>query len=78
MPTVSTAVRVPSDVLGRYENLARSTGRTRSYYLNEALARSIERLEYEYGIKQDVEDWRAGKLQTYSLREARSHCGLED
>lgn len=78
MATASTALRVPVDLAARYERLAKSTGRTKTFYMNEALADSIDRLEYEYGLLQQVEDFRAGKLETYSLEEVRQHCGLED
>ena len=78
MTTASTALRMPVDLAARYERLAKSTGRTKTFYMNEALADSIDRLEYEYGLLQQVEDFRAGKLETYSLEEVRQHCGLED
>ncbi len=78
MATASTALRMPVDLASRYERLAKSTGRTKTFYMNEALADSIDRLEYEYGLLQQVEDFRAGKLETYSLEEVRQHCGLED
>ena len=78
MTTASTALRMPVDLAPRYERLAKSTGRTKTFYMNEALADSIDRLEYEYGLLQQVEDFRAGKLETYSLEEVRQHCGLED
>lgn len=51
---------------------------SRSYYVNEALADSIDRFEYEYGILRDIEDYRAGRLETYSIDEVRAHCGLAD
>ena len=78
MGTAMTSMRIPSDLNDRYTRLAKGTGRSRSFYINEALAESIDRLEYEYGILRQVEDWRAGKLETYSLDEGRTHCGLED
>lgn len=33
------------------------------------LAGRYDRLEYEYGLTQKVEDWRAGRLETVSLDE---------
>ena len=78
MGTVMVSIRIPSDLNDRYMQLAKETGRLRSFYINEVLAESIDRLEYEYGILRQVEDWRAGKLETYSLDEVRTHCGLED
>lgn len=73
-----TAVRLPVELIQRYDNLAKATGRTRTYYLTEALQESIAQLEYEYGILKTVEDYRAGRLETYTLDEVRQHCGLED
>lgn len=78
MSTTATAMRVPTEVFDRYERLAESTGRTRTYYLNEALAGSIDRLEYEYGIMKKVEDWRAGRLETVTIDELEESLGLAD
>lgn len=74
--TMTMPVRVPDDLGERYAKLAKQTGRTRSYYINEALAESIDRLEYEYGIMKQVEDYRAGRLKTYSLDEVEQSLGL--
>lgn len=76
MGTAATALRLPEGLTRRYDNLAKATGRTRTFYMTEALEDSIDRLEYEYGILKDVEDYRAGRLETYSLEEVRAHCGL--
>lgn len=76
--TMTVQVKVPSSIGARYDELAKQTGRTRSYYVNEALQESIDRLEYEYGILKDVEDYRAGRLRTYSLAEVGEMLGLDD
>lgn len=78
MATTATAIRMPEDLAGRYDRLAKMTGRTRTYYITEALAGSIDRLEYEYGILKKVEDWRAGRLETVSLDELEESLGLVD
>lgn len=78
MATAVTSLRIPTDLCERYNRLAKETGRSRSYYINEALADSIDRLEYEYGVMKKVEDWRAGRLETYSIDEVVAHCGLSD
>lgn len=78
MATTTAGLRIPEELSARYDRLARTTGRTKTFYMTEALSGSIERLEYEYGILQQVEDYRAGKLDTYTLEEVRAHCGLED
>lgn len=76
MTTATAALRMPEDLAIRYDRLAKSTGRTKTFYMNEALAAEIDRLEYEYGILRDIEDYRAGRLETYSIDEVRAHCGL--
>ncbi len=78
MATATAALRLPEDLAMRYDELAKSTGRTKTFYMTEALADSIDRLEYEYGLLKDVEDYRAGRLETYTLDEVRAHCGLAD
>ena len=78
MATAVTSLRIPTDLSERYNRLAKETGRSRSYYVNEALADSIDRFEYEYGILRDIEDYRAGRLEPYSIDEVRAHCGLAD
>lgn len=78
MATTATALRMPEDLAARYDRLAKSTGRTKTYYMNEALADSIDRFEYEYGILKDIEDYRAGRLMTYSLAEVGEMLGLDD
>ncbi|WP_243381168.1 type II toxin-antitoxin system RelB family antitoxin [Schaalia turicensis] len=69
LATSVVALRILQDLAGRYDHLASMTGRTKTYYLTQALAESIDRLEYEYGLMQKVEDWRAGRLETASLDE---------
>lgn len=73
-----TTLRMPEDLEARYNRLANDTGRSRTFYLRKALEGSIDQLEYEYGLLRQVEDWRAGRLETYTLDEVRQHCGLED
>ena len=35
-------------------------------------------LECEYGILKQVEDWRAGRLETYGIDEVSEMLGLDD
>lgn len=76
MATAVTSMRIPTELNERYSRLAKETGRSRSFYVNEALQEAIDRFEYEYGILKDIEDYRAGRLETYSIDEVRAHCGL--
>ena len=62
-------VRVSAELASRYDRLAKATGRTRTFYVTEALEGSIDRLEYEYGLLKKAEDFRAGRLETMMLNE---------
>ena len=78
MATAVTGLRLPEELSERYAKLARETGRTKTFYMTKALADSIDQLEYEYGIMKMVEDYRAGRLKTYSLEEVGEMLGLDD
>ena len=78
MATATAVLRIPKDLASRYERLAKSTGRTKTFYMIEALAAEIDRLEYEYGLMKKVEDFRAGRLETVTLDELEESLGLAD
>lgn len=78
MATATAALRLPEDLAIRYDRLAKSTGRTKTFYMTEALAAEIDRLEYEYGLMKKVEDYRAGRLETVTLDELEESLGLAD
>ena len=75
--TSAAMIDVPQELLARYDKLAETTGRSREFLMNEALEQSIDKLEYEFGLLKTVEDYRAGKLETYSLDEVREALGLD-
>lgn len=78
MATTTVALRIPEDLANRYDRLAKSTGRTKTFYMTEALDAEIDRLEYEYGLMKKVEDFRAGRLKTVTLDELEESLGLAD
>lgn len=74
--TSTVMIDAPQELLARYDKLAETTGRSREFLMNEALEQSIDKLEYEFGLLKTVEDYRAGKLETYSLDEVCEALGL--
>lgn len=70
-------IDVPQELLVRYGKLAETTGHSREFLMNEALEHSIDKLEYEFGLLKKVEDYRAGKLEMYSLDEVCEALGLD-
>lgn len=75
---VPTSVRLLPSVDERLSKLARLTGRSKSFYISQAIENELERFEYIYSLRQQVEDYRAGKLETYSLDEVGEMLGLDD
>lgn len=71
MATAVTSMRIPTELNERYSRLAEGDWQVRDFYVNEALQEAIDRFEYEYGILKDIEDYRAGRLETYSIDEVR-------
>lgn len=78
MATATATLSLPEDLAIRYDRLAKSTGRAKSFYMTEALAAEIDRLEYEYGLLKKAEDYRAGGLETAALDELEESLGLAD
>ena len=75
---VATSVRRSDKTAEKLDKLSRLTGRSKSYYLREAIESSIVQLLYEYTLLNEVEEIRAGKAKTYSLEEVKAELGLED
>lgn len=75
---VATSVRMSDTTAEKLDKLSRLTGRSKSYYLREAIESSIDQLLYEYTLLSEVEEIRAGKAKTYSLEEVKAELGLED
>ena len=76
MATATATLRMPEDLAIRYDRLAKSTGRTKTFYMTEALAAEIDRLEYEYGLLKKAEEYRAGRLETVTLDELEESLDL--
>jgi len=71
------AVRMPAEVEARLDNLSRRTGRTKTYYVREAVIEHIDDLEDLYLAEEELRAIRAG-ARTYTLDEVRNDLGLED
>lgn len=71
------SVKIPTELVQRYSNLAHLTGHDSDYYMEQALLESIDKLEYEHSLLQQLKDLQDGCLKTYSLEEVKAHCELE-
>jgi len=68
------AVRLPPDVEKRLKKLARKTGRTRTFYVREAILQHLDDLEDYYLAVQRLEE----NLPGVPLQEVERRLGLED
>lgn len=72
------SLRLPDDVKARLERLAKRTGRSKTFYLIEAITEKIEDLEDIYLADEVARRVRAGKEKTWSLDEVERGLGLDD
>jgi RHH-type rel operon transcriptional repressor/antitoxin RelB len=72
------AIRLPQSIEKRLEKLARRTGRTKTFYVREAILEHLDDLEDVYLAEQVLERIRSGDEQTIPLKDALKRHGLED
>jgi RHH-type rel operon transcriptional repressor/antitoxin RelB len=53
------AVRLPADLERRLDELAKRTGRPKSFYIRQAVEEHLEELEEAYWADEAVRQWRA-------------------
>ncbi len=71
------AVRLPDAMEDRLKNLAEKTGRTKSFYVREAISEYMDDLEDIYLAEKRLEDLRAGRSRTYTLEEVMERHGVD-
>ena len=72
------AVRLPADIENRLDELARRTGRTKTFYVREAILEHFDDLEDIYLAEQRLEEIRSGRSPTLTLEEVERDLGLAD
>ena len=70
-------IRLPQCVEKRLERLARRTGRSKSYYVREAILQHIAALEDIYLAERALERIRNGKDRTIPLEKVMKRFGVE-
>ena len=73
----AVSLRLPEDVSKRLENLAEITGRSKTFYMIEAISQHIENLEDLYLAEQRLIANRAGKSKSVRLEDVMKRYGLE-
>lgn len=71
------AIRLPQSIEKRLEKLARRTGRTKTYYVREAILEHLEDLEDLYLAEGVLERIRRGEENTVPLKDAMKRHGVQ-
>ena len=72
------AIRLPPEIEARLDALAKSTGRTKTYYVREAILEHLADLEDLHLAEKRVAALRAGKSGTVALAKLMKQFGVED
>ena len=72
------AIRLPLPIEERLEKLAKRTGRTKTFYVREAILAHLDELEDIYLAERSLARIRRGEEQTIPLQDALSRHGVED
>lgn len=75
---MATSIRLAPETEKRLDELAARTGRSKAYYLREAIEEYLDDMEDYYLAVEVAERVRSGKEKTYSLEQVRQELGLDD
>jgi RHH-type rel operon transcriptional repressor/antitoxin RelB len=74
----AVSLRLPEELKIRLDKLSRLTGRSKTFYMVEAISEKIEDLEDLYLAEERTRALRAGRSRTYTLDEVEKRLGLAD
>lgn len=72
------ALRLPPEIEERLDALAKATGRTKSFYVREAILEHLEDMEDAYLAAATLERVRRGKERVFTTDQVRAELGLDD
>ena len=72
------AIRLPEDIEVRLTNLAKRTGRSKTFYAREAILKHLDDLEDLYLTEKVMLRVRRGEERTSTLDEVEARLGLAD
>ncbi len=76
---MSLSIRLPSEIEARLQALAASTGRSKTYYVTQAILEHLDDMEDVYLADSELEAIRAGTSTTLPLAELmQRYDGLDD
>lgn len=75
---MSVSLRLPDDLSLRLADLSAKTGRSKTFYMLEAIKQHLDDLEDLYLAERRLLDVRAGHSNTHSLDDVERSLGLAD
>lgn len=72
------AIRLPEEIENRLDALAKETGRTKSFYVREAILEHLDDLEDFCIAEKRLADIRTGLSTTVSLEEVMNRYRMDD
>jgi RHH-type rel operon transcriptional repressor/antitoxin RelB len=72
------AIRLPEAIEKRLDTLAKETGRTKSFYVREAILEHLDDLEDIYFAEKELAEIRAGRGTSVSLEQMMKRYGMVD
>ncbi len=75
---MAVSLRLPDDLTARLDKLAKRTGRSKTYYMIEAIREQIGDLEDIYLAEKEMQDIKAGRSQLTLLADVMKTYGMEN
>jgi RHH-type transcriptional regulator, rel operon repressor / antitoxin RelB len=72
------AIRLPADIEARLDELAKRTGRSKTFYARQAILEYLDDLEDLYQAEQRWLSLQRGESRTTSLAKVERELGLDD
>ncbi len=72
------AIRLPAEIEARLEALAKATGRTKTFYVREAIIEHLDDIEDIYLAQRELEAVRSGQSQAVPLEDVMLRYGMEN
>ena len=73
-----TAIRLPDETYLRLQSLSARTGRTKTFYIKQAIEEHLDELEDLYLAEKISAKIKSGKSRTFSLDEMERELGLDN
>jgi RHH-type rel operon transcriptional repressor/antitoxin RelB len=74
----AVSLRLPEDLKIRLDKLAKRTGRSKTWYMVEAISEKLEDLEDLYLAEQRTRALQAGRSRTHTIDQVEKRLGLAD